>query len=126
MIMQLHYHKYITTPIFRGMNMAKLLHAQSTLTDRYQTTIPEPIRDALHLGKRDKIEYVLDNKGKVIISRAEENDPILDEFLSFIVNDIKKHPEHIKAINSELCSRAQSLVAGVDIDLDAPLSEKDE
>jgi len=31
--------------------MGKLLQAESTLTDRYQTTIPEPIRESLHLSK---------------------------------------------------------------------------
>jgi antitoxin PrlF len=106
--------------------MVKSLHSQSTLTDRYQTTIPEPIRDALHLNKRDKIEYVLDSNGKVMISRVEDDDPVLGEFLSFLANDIKKHPEHIKSISSSLVSRAQSLVSDIQIDLDAPLSDKDE
>ena len=31
----------------------------STLTDRYQTTVPEPVRRALKLGKRDKIHYAI-------------------------------------------------------------------
>lgn len=34
--------------------------------------------------------------------------------------------EHIKLISSELYSRAKDLVEGVEIDLDAPLSDKDE
>ena len=106
--------------------MVKILHSQSTLTDRYQTTIPEPIRYALHLGKRDKIEYVIEDNGKVIISRLEEDDPVLGEFLSFLAHDIKKHPEHVKSISSALFSRAKSLVSDIEIDLDAPLSEKDE
>lgn len=33
--------------------------SESTLTDRYQTTIPEPIRKALGLNKRDKIRYTI-------------------------------------------------------------------
>lgn len=106
--------------------MVKILHSQSTLTDRYQTTIPEPIREALHLVKRDKIDYVIEDNGKVVISRVEENDPLLGEFLSFLANDVKKHPEHIKSISTVLFSRAQSLVSGIEIDLEASLSEKDE
>ena len=107
--------------------MVKILHSQSTLTARYQTTIPELIRAALHLGKRDKIEYVIESNGKVIISRVEEDDdPVLGDFLSFMANDIKKHPNHVKTISSALFSRAQSLVSNIKIDLDAPLSEKDE
>lgn len=106
--------------------MVKVLHSQSTLTDRYQTTIPEPVREVLHLGKRDKIDYVVEGNGKVTISRAEEDDPVLGDFLSFIASDIKKHPEHVESINSALYSRAQSLVSDIKVDLDAPLSEKDE
>lgn len=107
--------------------MPKLLIAESTLTDRYQTTIPEVIRDALHLNKRDKITFVLDENGKVTLSRANEDDPALSEFLQFLVNDIKTHPEHVQAINPALLERARSLTEGVDIDLDAPLpEEKDE
>ncbi|MEY4515804.1 MAG: prlF antitoxin for toxin YhaV toxin, partial [Pseudomonadota bacterium] len=33
------------------------LQATSTLTDRYQTTVPESVRRALKLCKRDKICY---------------------------------------------------------------------
>lgn len=106
--------------------MGKILHSQSTLTDRYQTTIPEPVRHALHLGKRDKIGYVIDANGNVMLSRVDEDDPVLGEFLSFLANDIKKHPEHVKSINSALFSRAKSLVSDIKLDLDAPLSEKDE
>lgn len=105
--------------------MNKILHAQSTLTDRYQTTIPEPIREALHLGKRDKIEFTIENTGKVVLSRADQDDPVLGEFLSFLASDIKKHPEHIKPLNASLINRANSLVAGIDIDLDATLSDED-
>ena len=35
--------------------MAATLEVESTLTDRYQTTVPETVRRALQLGKRDKI-----------------------------------------------------------------------
>ena len=35
--------------------MPATLEAESTLTDRYQTTVPETVRRALRLGKRDKI-----------------------------------------------------------------------
>ena len=37
--------------------MATKLEVESTLTDRYQTTVPETVRRALRLGKRDKIHY---------------------------------------------------------------------
>lgn len=106
--------------------MSKVLRSLSTLTDRYQTTIPEPIREVLHLNRRDKIEYIVEDNGKVSLSRAEQDDPIIEYFLLFLVNDIKNHPENITALNSTLYSRAKSLVSDVEIDLNAPLSEKDE
>ena len=39
--------------------MAAILEVESTLTDRYQTTVPETVRRALKLGKRDQIHYTL-------------------------------------------------------------------
>lgn len=106
--------------------MGKILQTKSTLTDRYQTTIPELIREALHLGKRDKISYVIDDSGKVILSRANEDDPILGKFLSFLAHDIEKNPTHLRAISPALLDRARSLVSNIEIDLDAPLADEDE
>lgn len=39
--------------------MSKILQAASTLTDRYQTTIPEPIRELLHLKKETRLLMLL-------------------------------------------------------------------
>jgi antitoxin PrlF len=102
--------------------------SESTLTDRYQTTVPEPIRKVLGLNKRDKILYTIQSDGQVVISRADqtESDPILGQFLNFLVRDIEKNPQHLQAISSDLVSRVQSLVSEVDLDLDAPLSDEDE
>jgi antitoxin PrlF len=102
---------------------------ESTLTDRYQTTVPEPVRKALGLKKRDKICYTIQLDGKVLISRAnhaEEHDPVLGEFLNFLAQDMEQNPQHIQAISSSLVSHVQSLVSGVALDLDAPLLDEDE
>lgn len=101
---------------------------ESTLTNRYQTTVPDPVRKALGLNKRDKICYTIQPDGKVLISRADktESDPILGEFLNFLARDIEKNPQHLQAISSGLVSRVQSLVSEVDLDLDASLSDEDE
>lgn len=50
------------------MNAA--LEAESTLTDRYQTTVPETVRRALKLGKRDKLQYPIRPDGKAIFWAA--------------------------------------------------------
>ena len=102
--------------------------SESTLTDRYQTTVPDPIRKVLGLNKRDKICYTIQPDGQVVISRANQtqSDPILGQFLNFLARDIENNPQHLQAISSDLVSRVQSLVAEVDLDLDAPLSDEDE
>lgn len=109
------------------MNAA--LEAESTLTDRYQTTVPETVRRALKLGKRDKLQYTIRPDGTVVIARAvppDETDPVLDQFLSFLAVDIARHPERISAVDTALLARIDALVGQVDVDLDAPLAEDDE
>ena len=101
--------------------------AESTLTDRYQTTVPESVRKALRLKKRDKIQYTIEPNGQVTMSRVEpEEDPVLGQFLDFLAQDMGKNPQHIKAIGTDLLQRTQSLVKDVEFDIDAPLSDEDE
>jgi len=109
--------------------MAATLELESTLTDRYQTTVPDGVRRALKLGKRDKIHYTIQPDGLVILSRAsdaEQDDPVLGQFLNFLAKDMASHPEHLRAVDSALLSRISPLIQHVEIDLDAPLSEDDE
>ena len=104
------------------------LYSDSTLTNRYQTTIPEMVRKALRLKKRDKIRYILQSDGSVKISRIvqDENDPVLTQFLTFLANDISQNPKNVSAVNTELVERILPLVSDVEIDLDSPLSDEDE
>lgn len=109
--------------------MAATLEVESTLTDRYQTTVPETVRRALKLGKRDKIHYTIRQNGEVVLTRAtaaEGDDPVLGQFLSFLAQDIASHPERLRAVDADLAQRIQSLVGGIEVDLDASLSEDDE
>jgi len=107
--------------------MATKLEVESTLTDRYQTTVPETVRRALRLGKRDKIHYTIRPGGEVVLTRAEAaDDPVLGQFLGFLARDIASHPERLKTLDAGLVQRLQALVTGVDIDLDAPLNADDE
>jgi antitoxin PrlF len=109
--------------------MAATLEVESTLTDRYQTTVPETVRRALKLTKRDKIHYTIRPGGEVVLSRAEaidENDPVLTSFLAFLARDIETHPERLRTIDAALLQRIHSLVGGIEVDLDAVLSADDE
>lgn len=109
--------------------MAATLEVESTLTDRYQTTVPETVRRALKLGKRDKIHYTIRSNGEVVLTRAEAtdgDDPVLGQFLSFLAADIASHPERLQSVDAGLVRRLNSLVGGVEVDLDAALSADDE
>ncbi len=111
--------------------MAVTLEVQSTLTDRYQTTVPETVRRALQLGKRDKIHYTIRPGGEVVLTRAEsaeedDPDPVLGQFLGFLSRDIANHPERLQTIDASFVQRLQSLTGGIEVDLDAPLSADDE
>ena len=109
--------------------MPATLEVEFTLTDRYQTTVPETVRRALRLGKRDKIHYTIRPGGEVVLTRAEGSegdDPVLGQFLGFLARDIADHPERLQAVDARLVQRLRSLVGGVEVDLDAPLSADDE
>ena len=110
------------------MEKTTILCAESTLTSRYQTTIPEAVRKVLGLKKHDKISYTIQSDGQVIISSLDhkKDDPIVGEFLKFLAQDIQKNPHHLKTINSDLVNHLQSLVSGVDIDIDTPLLDEDD
>ena len=109
--------------------MAVTLEVESTLTDRYQTTVPETVRRALKLCKRDKIHYTIRPGGEVVLSRvetAEEDDPVLGQFLDFLSRDIANHPERLQSIDAGFVQRLRVLTCGVEVDLDVALSADDE
>lgn len=105
------------------------LQVESTLTDRYQTTVPETVRRALRLGKRDKIHYTIRPDGEVVLRRAaadESDDPALVPFLGLLARNMVEQPERLQALDGGLAQRIQALVGGVEMELDAPLSADDE
>ncbi len=111
--------------------MAGIIDVESTLTDRYQTTVPETVRRALRLRKRDKIHFTIRPGGEVVLTRVErpaveEADPVLESFLALLANDLAACPERIKVLGVNFAERIQSLVADVEVDLDAELPEADE
>lgn len=109
--------------------MLATLEVESTLTDRYQTTVPEAVRRALKLGKRDKLHYTLRADGEVVITRASAaaaDDPVLGEFLTFLANDIARHPDQLQAVDTALRTRIASLLGPAKVDLNAALSADDE
>jgi antitoxin PrlF len=128
MTMQVHYYQRYRTLLSERV-MTATLEVESTLTDRYQTTVPETVRRALSLSKRDKIHYTIRPGGEVVLSRVEiteKDDPLIGEFLGFLSRDIAKHPERLQAVGDSLVKRIHSLVGGIEVDLDTVLSAEDE
>jgi len=89
--------------------MPDVLQVESTLTDRYQTTVPETVRRALRRA-----------------ATGESDDPALAPFLGFLARDMAEHPERLQIVDAGLVRRIQALVDGVDVDPDATLSADDE
>lgn len=109
--------------------MPTTMEVESTLTERYQTTVPASVRSALRLGKRDKIHYSIRPGGEVVLSRAadtETADPALVSFLGFLAHDMTQHPERLLAVDADLVQRIHALTAGVELDMGAALSVDDE
>lgn len=109
--------------------MSSPIEVESTLTDRYQTTVPETVRRALRLGKRDRIHYSIRPGGEVVLTRASgaiEDDPVIHGYLEFLARDIVAHPQRLAMLDAGLVKRLQGLVEGIEVDLDAALSADDE
>ncbi|MFM9969300.1 MAG: type II toxin-antitoxin system PrlF family antitoxin [Burkholderiales bacterium] len=103
------------------------LELESTLTDRYQTTVPDPVRRALGLSKRDRIRYLVRGDGSVELKRAEEDeDPALGKFLEFLARDMQEHPQKLRVMDKGLVKRIRALTKGIKVDLDARLDPNDE
>ncbi|WP_338847018.1 type II toxin-antitoxin system PrlF family antitoxin [Massilia sp. W12] len=107
--------------------LADFVDWESSLTDRYQTTVPEAVRQVLGLKKRDKLRFSLRADGSVLLSRAEpqaeQDDPALNAFLALLENDISQQPQRLQALGAVQVAQWQALVQGVDVDLDAALPE---
>lgn len=100
---------------------------ESALTDRYQTTVPQPVRRALGLRKRDRIRYAFRANGEVVLQRVStepaEEDPALTPFLALLEQDIAHHPERLQPISTDLVRRLQDLVGAIEVDLDEALPD---
>ena len=122
----MHLHHCARWPPFRAQSAAPPTRdVESTLTDRCKTTVPDTVRRALRLSKRDKIHYSIRPSVEVVLTRAEASEgdgPVLGQFLGFLARDVASHPERLQAVGAGLVQRLQSLREDVEVDLDAALS----
>jgi antitoxin PrlF len=106
-----------------------VLELEAAVTERGQTTVPAAIRKALHIGKRGVVVFRLSENGEVTLaSKADEEpqDPIVENFLAFLAKDMLSSPGRLQPVTAEWVEKIQSLVAGVEVDLDQPLSDDEE
>ncbi len=106
--------------------MSKIIEVESSLTDRYQTTVPAAVRQALALEKRDKLRFSIQDDGSVVLNRVDrdsENNPVLAQFLTFLGADLSAHPERLQAIDTTLKEKLDELVGDVDVDLESALDD---
>jgi len=116
---------------YRGF-MTPILEAEARLTSQNQITIPAPIRKALQLrGGKSRIKFqVFPGDGRVVVVRVdpsveEEEDPALGPFLDLLARDISGNPQRITAFPAGLKQRISSVIKGVDVDLNGPLTGED-
>ena len=99
------------------------LMIKSSVTERFQTTIPKGVREALGLSRGDTLTYEV--RGSEIVMRRsaieDSVDPALLGFLELLERDIATHPDRLQPVPDDLVERARALVRDVEIDLDAPL-----
>lgn len=109
--------------------MKTVIEDDSTLTDRYQTTVPASVRRALKLKRRDRIHYMIRPDGEVVLTRARDEssqDPVVANFLAFLERDLQEHPENIRPVTVSTFAEAERLTAGIEVDLDEELPEDDD
>jgi len=109
--------------------MSTVFEDDSTLTDRYQTTVPASIRRALKLKRRDRIHYTVRADGEVVLTRGRDEssqDPVMKSFLAFLERDLQERPENIRPVSASTFAAAEHLTAGIEVDLDEELPEDDD
>src|SRR5262245_17547554 len=99
--------------------MPPVLERTSTITEKGQTTVPKPIRDALGVSYGGRIVFRVDEHG-VSLRPAEEDgdDPILESFLNLLADDMRKRPGALSEIPAALAQRIQTLIEGGEVHLD--------
>ncbi|MET7245146.1 type II toxin-antitoxin system PrlF family antitoxin [Methylobacterium sp. EM32] len=98
--------------------MPTLIRERSRITAKGQTTVPKAVRQALGVSYGGEIDYVVSEDGRVSLHAAEETDPVIDGFLTFLAQDMARNPSRIAVFPADLAESIVSLTAGMTVDLD--------
>ncbi len=96
-----------------------ILEAESTLTARYQTTIPDAVRKILGLRKHDRVVYRVSDSGEVLLAKAGAagtEDPALASFLALLDARMSQKPSSIVPYTDSDAADDLALVKGVALD----------
>jgi antitoxin PrlF len=96
----------------------------SKVTAKSQTTLPSGVRKALAVGPGDSLRYRIEGHRAIIEKaspEAEEADPAVGAFLTFLAGDLTQHPERLRGIPRALLRRGRGLTRGISIDHDAAI-----
>ena len=107
------------------MNVRPTLEIEATITERGQTTIPAAIRKMLGVSKGAIVFKGMPDGTVVIEPKVEEpeEDPVIAKFLEFLERDIANNPQNLVPFDQALMDEVKELVAGVEVDMDAPLED---
>lgn len=95
-----------------------VLEAESTLTTRYQTTIPGAVRKVLQLNKNDRLVYRVSDNGEVYLTKAvpaELDDAALAPFLALLDAHLAGQPARIVPYTDADGDDDLALVQGVSL-----------
>ena len=95
-----------------------VLEAESTLTTRYQTTIPDAVRKVLGLRKHDRLVFRVSDNGEVCLAKADEaeaDDVALAPFLAMLDVRMAQRPAAIVPYTDAEADDDLALVKGVDL-----------
>lgn len=53
----------------------------------------------------------------------DDSDPMREEFLAFLERDIARRPETLRPLGRELLDRVKTLVEGMTVDLNDPITD---
>jgi antitoxin PrlF len=104
------------------------LEVEATVTKRGQTTLPSAIRKVLKVtAADDRVVFRVQKDGSVILTKKEApGDPVIAAFLKFIADDTRSNVGSLRPVTAEWLAAMETLVEGVEVDLEAALSDDDE
>ena len=97
-----------------------ILERDAKVTEKGQTTVPKPVRDALRIRPGDHIRYRVDGDRVTLhrVADQDEDDPVLEAFLTLLARDMSRHPQNLTALTPDLAGRIAGLVDGIAFDPD--------